>query len=520
MDKDIQFHIAMTATLLLGESVLPAASVIQFSTNACPVNESDPAAVLRLERSGNLELAVSVDYATTNGTAQSQLDYFPSQGSLQFAPGESNKIIEVRLLDDRLAECSETFGVNLSNPSAGANLGAQAAATVTILRNDWGPLFVDPPEVTGATMKLSWSGGTDGWLEQTTNLASGAWQEVPGSQGQTNLTLPLAESLAFFRSAGPPPPIKLTVLADNYRYAMNTAIEWGFSCLIEGMERSILFDTGSTTSVLSNNLVSLGLNLCCVDLMVISHDHFDHVGGLPMVLAKNHDLDAYLPVSVSLGTRQIVEQSGATVRCEQSPAIICSNVWLTGEMPGQLRNEQSLILDTAQGLVIVTGCAHQGITNILVRAKEIMNKDIYLVLGGFHLLSMTEAQIREIIGEFRRQGVRKCGASHCTGDLAINLFREAYGQDYESLGTGKVIEIRAGINHASYPNPSSWSLSGGRAKPSSTPPPPLNRTGFIEPCGSPEENYEHPTGNEANKEAEKTSLFPWLPSVESASSRH
>ena len=112
-------------------------------------------------------------------------------------------------------------------------------------------------------------------------------------------------------------------------------------------------------------------------------------------------------------------------------------------MPGQLRNEQSLILDSAPGLVIITGCAHQGITNILARAKQIMDKDIYLVLGGFHLLNMSEARIRTIIGEFQRLGVKKCGASHCTGDPAIGLFQEAYGQDYEPLGTGRIIEIQA-----------------------------------------------------------------------------
>ena len=149
MKGDGRFHISVTVVLLLSNALLPAASVIQFSTNSYSVNESDPAAVLQVERSGDLELAVSVDYATANGTAIGQLDYVPGGGTLYFAPGETNKTLAIRLLDDRLAECSEMFRVNLSNPSADASLGVRAAATVTIRRNDWGLLFIGPPKLAG-----------------------------------------------------------------------------------------------------------------------------------------------------------------------------------------------------------------------------------------------------------------------------------------------------------------------------------------------------------------------------------
>jgi hypothetical protein len=126
---------------------------------------------------------------------------------------------------------------------------------------------------------------------------------------------------------------------------------------------------------------------------------------------------------------------------------ICKDVYSTGELEGTYnglpKNEQSLIIDTPDGLVVITGCAHSGIVNILKKSKEILNKNIYLVLGGFHLLNSSDDEIKQIIKEFKSLGVKKCGATHCTGDNAIALFKEAYGQDYIPMGVGKVIQLSA-----------------------------------------------------------------------------
>jgi len=124
---------------------------------------------------------------------------------------------------------------------------------------------------------------------------------------------------------------------------------------------------------------------------------------------------------------------------------ICKDVYSTGELDGTYnglpKNEQSLIIDTPDGLVVITGCAHSGIVNILKKSKEILNKNIYLVLGGFHLLNSSDDEIKQIIKEFKSLGVKKCGATHCTGDNAIALFKEAYGQDYIPMGVGKVFQL-------------------------------------------------------------------------------
>jgi 7,8-dihydropterin-6-yl-methyl-4-(beta-D-ribofuranosyl)aminobenzene 5'-phosphate synthase len=92
-------------------------------------------------------------------------------------------------------------------------------------------------------------------------------------------------------------------------------------------------------------------------------------------------------------------------------------------------------------VIVDTGCSHQGIVSILKKAKQIRNKNIHLVFGGFHLMRHGEDQLREIIDAFQSLGVEKCGATHCTGDGAIKMFKAAYGPNFLSLGAGKTFTI-------------------------------------------------------------------------------
>jgi 7,8-dihydropterin-6-yl-methyl-4-(beta-D-ribofuranosyl)aminobenzene 5'-phosphate synthase len=234
--------------------------------------------------------------------------------------------------------------------------------------------------------------------------------------------------------------LRITILVDNYVYAPETKSDWGFSCLIEGLEKTILFDTGRIGGILVNNMDILHVDLRQVGQLVLSHEHQDHTGGLPEVYSRNPDIPAFVPVSFSedFGQRTGIK----TINRVDKPAEICRNAFLTGEMGTQIK-EQSLIINTKQGLVIITGCSHQGIINILKEAKRISDKDIYLVLGGFHLLEHSAAAVREIIKEFRKLEVRKCGATHCTGEKQIQLFKDAYGNDFIDMGTGRIIRITA-----------------------------------------------------------------------------
>jgi 7,8-dihydropterin-6-yl-methyl-4-(beta-D-ribofuranosyl)aminobenzene 5'-phosphate synthase len=229
--------------------------------------------------------------------------------------------------------------------------------------------------------------------------------------------------------------IKITILYDNYTLTEGCTTDWGFACIIKGTEKCILFDAGMNGSILLGNMDKLQARANDVELVVISHDHFDHTGGLPSFLGRNHNVTAYLPSSASGGLVQTVRSRGAIAQLPADTVQICEGVHLTGLMGGI---EQSMILDTPKGLVIVTGCAHPSIVNIIQKAKQMLEKDIYFVFGGFHLLNDSDSQVMSKIGQFKSLGVQKVGASHCTGDRAIKLFEQEYGNNFVPIGVGKL----------------------------------------------------------------------------------
>lgn len=231
--------------------------------------------------------------------------------------------------------------------------------------------------------------------------------------------------------------VKITILYDNYVFKEGTKAEWGFSCLIEGTEKIILFDTGGDEKILMGNMEKLNIDPREVDLIVISHDHWDHTGGLFSVLKLN-PAPVYLHSSFSEILKKKIENTGSTIIEAKEPTKICKDVFSTGELDGPV-HEQSLIVKTNKGHVLITGCSHPGIVKIVKKAKELTGEDIYLVFGGFHLMKQSEQEILTIIDKFKSLGVQKCGATHCTGDKQIEVFKTAYGKDYVEMGTGRVL---------------------------------------------------------------------------------
>ncbi|UCG27799.1 MAG: MBL fold metallo-hydrolase [Bacteroidales bacterium] len=233
---------------------------------------------------------------------------------------------------------------------------------------------------------------------------------------------------------------KITILYDNYIHDDDCRADWGFSCIVDHKAKSLLFDTGTKKDVFVYNLTKLKENLGRVDMIVISHNHGDHAGNLYTVLETKNDLTVYMPFSTPDTEIKMIKETGASVVQDKRPRDLGNDWFLSGELGGMIK-EQALIMDTPKGLVIITGCAHPGISEIVAHVKEIYKKDIYLVLGGFHLLDLPENEIGNIIQDLKDMGVRNVAPTHCTGDKAIEMFEEAYGENFIRIGVGKELEI-------------------------------------------------------------------------------
>ncbi len=185
--------------------------------------------------------------------------------------------------------------------------------------------------------------------------------------------------------------MKITIIYDNKiaKDIKGLKAGWGFSCFIQTKEKNILFDTGWDGDILISNMKLLGINPKDIDLVVISHNHWDHCGGLARLLNLNPNLKTYILYSFSKHQKEEIKKRSDTYEIRKSSEI-CPGVYTTGEIEGSLPisktrvsiKEQSLIISTIKGLVVITGCAHSGINKILNSANKLGK--IYGLLGGFH----------------------------------------------------------------------------------------------------------------------------------------
>jgi 7,8-dihydropterin-6-yl-methyl-4-(beta-D-ribofuranosyl)aminobenzene 5'-phosphate synthase len=238
------------------------------------------------------------------------------------------------------------------------------------------------------------------------------------------------------------PPIRITILYDNRSLRSDLQSDWGFACLVEGREKTVLFDTGSKSDIILDNMEALGVDPLGIDAVVLSHAHQDHIGGLPAILAHNGAVDVYYPAaSLSKTFLESAEKAGAAMIPVATSQVLCSGLTVTAPSASD-PPEIGLVVDTAEGDVLVTGCAHPGIANMARAAARLGNGSLHAVLGGFHLSSRSTAQIQSIIEELKSLGVRRCGPAHCTGVEATTQMEKAFGSSgFIPMGVGAVIEF-------------------------------------------------------------------------------
>jgi len=232
----------------------------------------------------------------------------------------------------------------------------------------------------------------------------------------------------------------MLITYDNNPYDARLRTSWGFSCVVRCDQKSILFDTGGNSTILLDNMGKLKIDSKEIDIVVFSHIHGDHTGGLAGFLKKNNQVTVYLPKSFPQSFKNGVKSYGTSMEEVDAPREIIPGIYTTGEL-GRGIKEQSLIVKTSRGLVVITGCAHPGIVTIIREAKKIAGDKVYLVLGGFHLGGTPTTQINAIIQNIKMLGVEKVAPCHCTGEEAMTLFRRYFGKNYIETGVGTIIPV-------------------------------------------------------------------------------
>ncbi len=213
--------------------------------------------------------------------------------------------------------------------------------------------------------------------------------------------------------------MKITIIYDNETYKEGLQADWGFSCLVE-IENTpkILFDTGANGAILLANMEKLKIDPASIQDVVISHGHFDHVGGLSAFLNVNSDVNIYVPASMIRGN------SEKGVIAARGPMEIYENVFTTGEL---YNIEQSMAVKTDDGIVVIAGCSHPGMGPILEAASQFGK--VYAVVGGLH--GFSEYNL------FR--DLKLICPTHCTQHK--REIKSLFPDQYVDGGAGQVIVI-------------------------------------------------------------------------------
>jgi 7,8-dihydropterin-6-yl-methyl-4-(beta-D-ribofuranosyl)aminobenzene 5'-phosphate synthase len=242
--------------------------------------------------------------------------------------------------------------------------------------------------------------------------------------------------------AADPPQVKITYLYDTTEAVAGTHSSWGFAALVEAHGRRVLFDTGTGAAVLESNAAKLGADLSRLDALVLSHEHFDHTGGIA-ALGRREGLPVYYPASANPSADFIgaLDRAGMKRIPVTEMTTILPRISVSHQMKGPMASEIALLIDTDDGVAVVVGCAHPGPDAMLTQIKQQTGRPVSMLIGGFHLLDANSDAISRTLANFEQQGVRYLGPTHCTGSAAIGAMRKSWGDRFVEGGVGTVVQL-------------------------------------------------------------------------------
>lgn len=255
--------------------------------------------------------------------------------------------------------------------------------------------------------------------------------------------------------------------------------EHGISFCIETDQGSVLFDTGQTAAILLHNLALLEKSLCDFDVIVLSHAHNDHTGGLSTVLAQRPGLPLYAHPDIArprfirkdgryqfIGLPMSMDALGqlADLNLSADPVEVLPGVWTTGEIherpelegrgpnlfvpdgegwrPDPYLDDLSMVVETAQGLVIVLGCCHAGLLNTLAHVTRVFERQPIAVLGGTHLVSAEGPALQHVVDVLHTAyPALHLYPNHCTGQRAYVALSSALGDYVHPCPVGTTVSF-------------------------------------------------------------------------------
>ena len=236
--------------------------------------------------------------------------------------------------------------------------------------------------------------------------------------------------------------MNIKLIADGSAKWERFICRWGISFLIG---EDILFDTFGDAGVFLKNCEKYNVDFAKIKHIVISHDDWDHIAGLWYVLNKHKNFTVYVCPNFSREIKERIRSFGVKVVEADKFLRIRNAVYTTGELTGESEGrviyEQALVVKSSKGLIVITGCAHPGVINIISAAEKYFRDSVHCLIGGLHFKDMTAEEVMQVLIQLGKFNLKKIVPLHCTGKQSVLLIKEIFGNKCIKLKQGESLKL-------------------------------------------------------------------------------